>query len=562
MDNSLTSKEFLQEIYAISQSLRQQLEAREHGLDPAPEAIEKRRKRVFASDFAFFAYNYFPHHIRGEASVFQKHFMERFPKLLTAKQGCKEWWIAPRGEAKTSLLCKIGCLWIATQAIQNKDLNYIVLLGAEASFPAKLVEVIKTELCFNPALTLDFPEIYGSTGLWRIGEIITANNVKFESFGADQAIRGTFHGASRPKVIIGDDLITDKEAKSPTERQNRWEWYERAVSYLGSPDGSVKALNVATVLNNDDPVSRAKKSIGHVVHHFKAIEQFPERMELWEECERIMRNEDKRAIDKMAKDGKVPTTEDLPSHKYYAKNKKQMNKGAVISWGTVRSLYWLMAQRANNPKAFLTEMQGEPRDDGEKVFTNLAFWVSPLAHWVYFGACDPSMGKGEKSDPSAILIGGWDVASHKLHIIEAKIKRRVTSALQYDIIKLQRQYNCLAWAFENNNAYEYMRLSFIQNAVQQGVPLPLIGVTATIPAETRIASLEEFITGIEPRILFHATHVQLLDELDTFPDPQNHHHYDGLTALHLLWMIAVSRGSGVTTIRSANKRRGTNYDGY
>ncbi|MBN0038340.1 hypothetical protein JTL77_36460, partial [Pseudomonas aeruginosa] len=103
---------------------------------------------------------------------------------------------------------------------------------------------------------------------------------------------GTFHGASRPKLLLGDDLITDKEAKSPTERNNRWDWLEKAIDYLGPPDGSVKYLGVGTVLNKDDPISRAKRTVGHLVHHFRAIETFPAHMDLWAHCEEVMLNDD------------------------------------------------------------------------------------------------------------------------------------------------------------------------------------------------------------------------------------------------------------------------------
>ena len=47
--------------------------------------------------------------------------------------------------------------------------------------------------------------------------------------------------------------------------------------------------------------------------------------------------------------------------------------------------------------------------------------------------------------------------------------------------------------------------------------------------------------AFNPRILFHSSLVQLLDELDTWPEKQPNHHYDGLTALHILWMVAFTR---------------------
>ena len=281
---------------------------------------------------------------------------------------------------------EVGPVWCAVRALLQKEsirkeigweqdtplpyfIDYITMLGAETKLPTKLLEVVKVELCFNAALALDFPEACGSTKNWKIGEFTTKSGVKMEAFGAEQAIRGTFHGASRPKLLLGDDLITDKEAKSPTERDNRWDWLEKAVDFLGPPEGTVKFVGVGTILNKDDPISRAKKAIGHLVHHFRAIEKLPDHMDLWERCQEIMLNDDKPAEEEAAKSGEVLEEHELPSYLFYLEHKAEMDAGAEISWPTVRSLFWLMRQRAKNARAFGTEMQGEPRSDEDKVFS-------------------------------------------------------------------------------------------------------------------------------------------------------------------------------------------------
>jgi predicted phage terminase large subunit-like protein len=561
----LSKKEFHVELTDLVSSLRKDIEAHAAGLDGSPEAIRARRRRVLSGDFQFFAYTYFPHHIRGTPSLFQAQFCQRFPQLLDQAGGVKEWWIAPRGEAKSSMLTKIGPTWVAVQALLQRPevrkevgiaaipafIDYVVLLGAETVLPSKLIEVVKTELTGNAALALDFPEACGKGPMWKIGECITRTGVKLESFGAEQAIRGTFHGASRPKLLLGDDLITDAEAKSPTERQNRWTWLTKAIDYLGPPDGSVKYCGVGTILDKDDPISRAKKTIGHVVHHFRAIEQLPEHMDLWAKCEEMMRNDDARIVQAAAEKGQVVPDDQLPSFRFYVTNKVQMDAGAVISWPGVRTLFWLMRQRATAKKAFDTEMQGEPRSDEDKVFGHITYWVQRSRDWLMFGACDPSMGKGETSDPSAILVGGLDQRMKRLHVIHAEMKRRVPSKLETDLIRAQQEFRCLAWAFENNNAYEHSRQTFMLAGLRQGVPLPLVGVTATVAPEVRIDSIEPYVTDIlMPGILLHASLVQLLSELDTWPEPQTNHHYDGLTALHLLWHIAVTRGMGTYEIQT------------
>ncbi|VVE59806.1 phage protein [Pandoraea captiosa] len=578
MSAKFTEKDFHKEIAELAAELRKDIEAHATGLDPSPEKRLERRKRVLVDgDYRFFAYTYFPHHIRGEPSLFQAHFCDRFPKLLRQPGGTREWWVAPRGEAKSSLATKIGPTYLAVQGLLQREdirrevgwtgalppfLDYVILLGAETTLPTKLVEVVKAELTANAALALDFPEVCGRGPVWKVGEIVTRTGIKVEPFGAEQAIRGTFHGASRPKVLFGDDLITDAEAKSTTERQNRWTWLEKAIDYLGPPDGSVKYVGVGTVLDKDDPISRAKKTIGHVVHHFRAIAQLPENLDLWAECEALMLNDDKRATEEAAERGEVVDDTGLPSHRFYLEHKAEMDAGAVISWPAVRSLYWLMRQRAKAPRAFATEMQGDPRADEDKVFGNITYWVKRVPSWLIFGACDPSMGKGEKSDPSSLVVGGLDVVSRKLHVIYESRKRRVPSKLEADLIAMQREFKCQVIGFENNNAYEHSRQTFIAAGRRQGVPLPLVGVTATVAPEVRIDSLEPFITDrFEPSILFHQSLTGLLSELDTWPEPQGAHHYDSLTALHILWVIASSRGYAITDgFTAAPSRESDAYD--
>ncbi|WP_416053119.1 hypothetical protein [Cupriavidus basilensis] len=570
MADTFTDRDFKKELAILSGQLLRDIEAHQSGLDASSAAIAERRRRVLRDgDFQFFAYTYFPHHIRGTPSSFQGHFCQRFPQLLEQPRGALEWWVAPRGEAKSSLATKIGPAYCVVRGLLQRPevqkeigwegtlppfIDYVILLGAETKLPAKLIEVVKTELTANAMLQLDFPDACGSTSMWRIGEAVFRTNVKLESFGADQAIRGTFHGASRPKLLMGDDLITDAEAKSPTERLNRWNWLTKAIDYLGPPDGSVKYAGVGTVLDKDDPISRAKKTIGHVVHHFRAVETMPTNMDLWAQCEELMRNQDRTIIDETAKAGRVIPEDQLPSYRFYIEHRAEMDAGAKISWPSVRSLFWLMRQRAKAPKAFNTELQGDPRTDEDKIFGNITFWVQRLQHWIMFGACDPSMGANEKSDPSSLLVGGFDTWNSKLHVVHAEIKRRVPSKLEADLVAMQREFKCRAIGFENNNAYEHSRQTFIKAGMAAGVPLPLVGVTATVPAEVRIDSLEPFITDrLAASILLHPELRQLLDELDTWPEKQSHHHYDGLTGLQILWMIASTRAHGLYEYTSVPK---------
>lgn len=183
-DAALNAREFLTEVEGLTLQLQREIDAHRMALPATPEAIAERRRRVLAGDFRFFAYTYFPHRIRGEPSTFQAFFCQRFPQLLARADGGREWFKAPRGEAKSSLATKIGPVYVATLALLQREairaetgldappvfIDYVMILGAEARLPAKLIEVVKTELTSNASLALDFPEVCGSTSTWKIGE--------------------------------------------------------------------------------------------------------------------------------------------------------------------------------------------------------------------------------------------------------------------------------------------------------------------------------------------------------------------------------------------------------
>jgi predicted phage terminase large subunit-like protein len=177
----------------------------------------------------------------------------------------------------------------------------------------------------------------------------------------------------------------------------------------------------------------------------------------------------------------------------------------------------------------------------------------------YYGGCDPSMGK---NNPSAIVTGCWDTENEKLYLVEAEIKHRSASQLETDLINLQLKYNMLGIAFENNNAYEYMRADLMEKASQKGVILPLIPITSKIPLEVRIEAMEPFICSLEPKILFHSGLSQLLSELETWPEKQSHHHYDGLSALGLLFEMIIKRHAHLPRLKTSNQRQWSYTDAY
>ena len=93
----------------------------------------------------------------------------------------------------------------------------------------------------------------------------------------------------------------------------------------------------------------------------------------------------------------------------------------------MRPLVKLMIRRAREGHAaFDSEQQNDPVAGDDAPFAHsIRFWVNRLAEWVFYGACDPSLGKaGASRDPSAILVGGLDRRTGVLDVVEAPIRLR------------------------------------------------------------------------------------------------------------------------------------------
>jgi predicted phage terminase large subunit-like protein len=172
------------------------------------------------------------------------------------------------------------------------------------------------------------------------------------------------------------------------------------------------------------------------------------------------------------------------------------------------------------------------------------------------------MGKNQSADPSALVVGAFDLLSGINNVVEAVSKRRVPSKLEADLIAMQQEYKCVLWGFENNNAYEHSRMTFINNAKRKGVVLPLQGIVNSAGAEVYIDSLEPFVNDMEPSILFHPSLRSLIEQLESWPEKQSHHHYDLLIALWLMHTVAVKRSAGLPSIVTRGRNGITNTRRY
>lgn len=525
----LKEKQFLDELRAYAEEQRKLISAECDGFATDHAARDQRRTRS-QNDFEYFARTYFPHYIKSEASLFHRWFFDTVPKLIDQPAGQLILFSAPRGEAKSTLGTQIFVLWC--DLTKRKHFIPIVMGGFDQSLT--MLAAVKVELDSNPRLAMDFPDATGPGTVWNAEVIVTRNGTKIQAFGSgSKSIRGQRHGPYRPDLVVLDDIENDDNVRSKEQRDKLDAWVKKVVLPLGPPDGSMDVLYPNTILHYDSVANRTHRNPLWKRMKFQAIVRWPDRMDLWEKWEELFINEGEE-----------------PADAYYAKNKALMDAGSVVSWPSVRPLLRLMKIRAGDHHAFDCEYQNDPTNDDAAFFQKMQYWVQKCRDWVFYGSHDPSLGKNNKKrDPAATLVGGFDREHGKLSVVEAIVARRIPDLQISHIIDFQREYMCIAWAFEAVQFQEFMRQELVKRSAKAGVPVPAVPITPHGDKDLRIESLSPHVNN--GLILFSQEHTVLNTQLRHWPEAD---HDDGPDALQMLWALVHSRAGGIPKFRIGKRK--------
>lgn len=515
MAEPLSKKAFLEGLRDLADGFRRDIEAQVDGFDPDPEAQAARKVRAKA-EFSYFCREYFPHYIKAQPSKLHEWLFERLPRLARERLGVKLALAAPRGEAKSTICTQLFVIWCVVFGLYW--MIPIVMDTFEQA--AEMLEAIKAELESNPRLLMDYPEATGQGRVWQAGVILTANNRKIRAAGSGKKLRGMRHGPHRPDLVVLDDIENDENVKSPEQRDKLQSWLTKAVLKLGAADDTMDVIYVGTVLHYDSLLARTLKNPMWERRTFKAMLEWPHRMDLWEQWEGLLLNEGAAVAEA-----------------FYLARQAEMDRGAVVSWPAARPLVVLMRIRARDGhSAFDSELQNDPLSDENAPFAQVIFWVGENPRWLHFGAVDPSLGKqGNHRDPSAILVGGFDRQYGILDVVEASIAKRLPDKIISDVIEAQRKWLCMVWAIESVQFQEFFRTELVKRSAQLKVPVPARPVIPHADKDLRIESLQPHVAN--GLIRFNPQHTTLLDQLRHWPKAD---HDDGPDALQMLWATAVS----------------------
>ncbi len=530
MANS-TRKSFLAEMAELAASLRARIEAEVSGFDPDPAACADRRRKAF-DDYDFFVSTYFPHYVRSpHKSALHRYLFSRLPQIVNSEKSETDAIAAPRGEAKSTLVSQLFVLWCLVTG--RKRYPVIVMDSIDQAYP--MLEAIKAEFEFNPRLAMDFPEATGQGRVWQAGTIVTRNNAKVQVAGSGKKLRGLRHGPYRPDLCVLDDIENDEQVCNPDQRDKLQSWLTKTVLPLGGAGAKFDVVYIGTILHYDSVLNRTLSNKLWRSAKFKALLKWPDRMDLWERWEERLRNDGEEAADA-----------------FYQEHQQTMEAGSECSWAA-RPLLALMKIRARDGHdTFDSEYQNDPVAGDNAPFAHvIQFWVNRLSNWLFYGACDPSLGKqGASRDPSAILVGGLNRETGILDVVEAQIKKRLPDRIIEDVIAMQREYGCLVWAIETVQFQEFLRSELVKRSAAQGIPVPARAIQPHADKLLRIESLQPHMAN--GLIRLHPSQTTLIDQLRHFPKAD---HDDGPDALHMLWMLAQT-GAGGPSVVSRPRRRG------
>lgn len=109
-----------------------------------------------------------------------------------------------------------------------KKKKTVILVSATYDDAARLLKPYKTILEINNRLLNDYGDQKALSG-WEDGDFTTKGGISFRAIGAGQSPRGTRNDATRPDLVLIDDIDTDVDCNNPETIRKKYEWIEQAL---------------------------------------------------------------------------------------------------------------------------------------------------------------------------------------------------------------------------------------------------------------------------------------------------------------------------------------------
>lgn len=494
-----------------------------------------RARRKAGEDLTAFGKLYCSHYHKLSPPKFHKDLYLELQYLGTIGYYSKLAIAAPRESAKSTVVS----LEYVLQSICYKKDKFILLCSATSEQAADLLSHIREELQSNEKIAEDFPEVseVGSKPKpprWSRNEIVTRNGVRVLAIGTGQSVRGRRQAQNRPALIILDDIESDETGNNSDSFDKLDSWVTRSVLKAGTE--TTKVIIVGTIHHYNSLLARFVDPNDHPgwkKYIYQSVIEWSPRQDLWERWSRIFNNQEK-FNGQTGKDA---------AERFFLTHEEEMLEGTKVLWPEKKGYYALMVLREEDGYAsFDSEMQNNPIDPNTAVFNlkDVHWWsdrfnspeelISSLGdHAQFYGACDPSMGKSNRSgDLSAIVTMVKHGRTGEMYIVDVDAARRHPDKIIDAILAHHERYNYRRFGFETNQFQEFMADELEKRARASGKPLTLSKIRHSTDKRARIESLQPLIKN--GSIQLSRQHYVLSDQMRYFPKG---HHDDALDALEM-----------------------------
>lgn len=496
------------------------------------------RKKLGEIDLEYFGKAYFPNYFYRETPQLHRDLDELWMEAVTensekgrAKKGKKRAVAAPRGHAKSTNLTFKDTV----HSIAYEYKHYILILSDSSEQAEGFLTDIRDAFEENPKIIEDFGELKGK--VWKSNVILTSTNTKIEAIGCGKKVRGRRHKNWRPDLIVLDDIENDENVRTPEQRKKLRNWFYKAVSKAG--DTYTDIIYIGTILHYDSLLVKVLRNPGYRGKKYKAVIRWSENPGLWDKWKEIYTNLDDDKRDETAR-------------KFFEDHKEEMLEGTEVLWEDKLNYYDLMVIRADEgTSSFNSELQNEPIDPNDCLFSEEDFeYYNPFEidfsnkKFIFYGFVDPSLGKNNKSDYSAIITVAKDKNSGYLYVVDADLKQRKPSKIISDVlgkadwIKREFKKKYKRFGCETNQFQDFLKEKLAEESAKEGIYLPIKGINQTGNKVLRIQRLEPDIQN--KYIKFNKKHKLLLEQLKFFPQAAND---DGPDALEGATSLAKTKNS-------------------
>lgn len=421
-------------------------------------------------------------------------------------------WAAPRGHAKSAYLS--NCFPIH-QIVYNKR-KYILIISETDTAAKKFVEWVADQLKFNEKLRADFGELLSPRKAMNDRDnqeaFLTINGILVQASSMGKQLRGSRNGSFRPDLVICDDLESSKNTNTGELREKARDWFNKTVIPIGDPDRTA-IVYMGTVVHADGLLPHVLNRADFKSKKFAAIVSMPDREDLWEQFEEIVRNQD----DPNRKENALA---------FYAEHETEMLEGVKVLWDGRWSYVNLILEKVNmGSKAFGSEFMNNPIDEDSQIFKPSMFQFFDHGDLKakkldYFMAWDIALGKNNRSDFNAIVTIARDPRTGIIYVVDAWAKKVPGHEALNVLVEKIKEYRPKIVAVETVAAqFDFYRQLREKLPKEKIYSTKLKPITSRVKKEERIESLEPLFENGVIRLMRHMR--LLMEQLESFPGGTN-----------------------------------------